>query len=105
LAHFKPQKALTFAAEARCIKNEGLCDTLWLLRSFLGGSVSCCRFLHFRPHLVAFRRHVQFDEYIKGGSQLFPLPSREAKPSEGDLRITKRLVSAHEFFKSIFWIM
>jgi hypothetical protein len=73
------------------------------LAEFLGGSVGCCRFLHFRPHLVTFRRHVQFDEYIKGGSQLFPLrPSREAKPSEGDLRITKRLVSAHEFFKSIF---
>ena len=68
--------------------------------------LGCCRFLHFRPHLVTFRRHVQFDEYIKGGSQLFSLrPSREAKPSEGDLRITKRLVSAHEFFNSIFWIM
>jgi hypothetical protein len=35
--------------------------------------LGCCRFLHFRPHLVTFRRHVQFDEYIKGGSQLFPL--------------------------------
>jgi hypothetical protein len=30
----KPQKTLAFTDEARCIKNEGLCDTLWLLRSF-----------------------------------------------------------------------
>ena len=42
---------------------------------------------------------------ISRAAASFPAPSREAKPSEGDLRITKRLVSAHEFFKSIFWIM
>jgi hypothetical protein len=29
LAQFKPQKSLTFAVEARRIKNERLCDTLW----------------------------------------------------------------------------
>src|SRR5271166_5270940 len=40
---------------------------------FLGGSVSCCRLLQFGPHFVAFPRHVQFAEYIKGGRQLFPL--------------------------------
>jgi hypothetical protein len=67
--------------------------------------LGCCRFLHFRPHLVTFRRHVQFDEYIKGGSQLFPLRLAKRNLLKGDLRITKRLVSAHEFFKSIFWIM
>jgi hypothetical protein len=45
-------------------------DDYWHI---LGGSVSCCRFLQFRSHSVAFPRHVQFGEYIKGGSQLFPL--------------------------------
>jgi hypothetical protein len=29
LAQFKPQKSLTFAVEGKCIKNDGLCDTLW----------------------------------------------------------------------------
>jgi len=28
LPQFKPQKSLTFAVEARCIKNVGFCDSL-----------------------------------------------------------------------------
>jgi hypothetical protein len=47
--------------------------TLAALSDFLGGCASPCRLLHFRSHFIAFPRHVQFGEYIKGGSRLFPL--------------------------------
>jgi hypothetical protein len=61
--------------------------TLAALRDFLGGCASPCRLLHFRSHFIAFPRHVQFGEYIKGGSRLFPLRlaitlfAREQAPS------------------------
>jgi hypothetical protein len=71
LAQFKPQKSLTFADEARCIKNESLCDILRLVAEFLSGSVSCCRLLQFRPHFAAFPRHVQYGKYIKGRQPSF----------------------------------
>ena len=41
-----------------------------------------------------FRRHVQFDEYIKGGSQLFPLRLAKRNLLKGNLQLTRRLVSA-----------
>ena len=50
-----------------------VCATPFGSCGVLGGSASCRRFLQFRPHRVAFPRHVQLGKYIKGGSQLFAL--------------------------------
>jgi hypothetical protein len=57
------------------------------LVEFSGGFASRCCLLQFRSHCVTLPRHVQLDEYIKRGSQLFSLRlgitlfAREKAPS------------------------
>ena len=75
MAQFKPQKPLTFADEARCSKNDGLCDTL-LRRQYACPISSKC---HSGTDVQTNNANEQKRPPLDAGNLSQPTPSQDVR--------------------------